>query len=113
MGITSPYWFMAPVVICNVVANLLLKTGAGKTPSVFLAGLLSWQSFFGLCVFGMAGLLYAFALRYLPLSLAQLLTASQYPLVVFAALFFLGETLDRSQIIGFILITIGIVCIIK
>jgi drug/metabolite transporter (DMT)-like permease len=104
---------MAPVVICNVAANLLLKTGAGKAPSALLAGLLSWQSFLGLCAFGMAGLLYAFALRHLPLSLAQLLTVSQYPLVVFAAMLFLGESLDRSQIIGSVLIAIGVMCIIK
>lgn len=104
-----PHWLcMLPVVAINVCASLLLKAGAGETPSPLLLGFLSLRSFCGLLCFGLGGLAYAWLLRYVPLSVAQAVLASQYIFTVLGACALLHEHVDFIQIIGFIFVGIGI-----
>lgn len=104
-----PHWlYMLPVAAINVLASLLLKIGAGDGPSPWLLGLLSIRSFAGLCCFGLGGLAYAWLLRYVPLSIAQAVLASQYIFTVLGAWLVLREPIDAVQAVGFILTGIGI-----
>jgi drug/metabolite transporter (DMT)-like permease len=111
----NPTYFalMLLVVIFTVAANIMLKLGGGDAPAVWLAGFLSWRSFFGLCIFGCAGLLYAFALRHIPLSAAQSLAAMQYVFTALGAVFILGEALTAAQVFGMFSIVVGIACVLS
>ncbi len=109
-----PYWlYMLPVVAVNVCASLLPKTGAGQSPAPLLCNFMSWLSFLGLCCFGLGGLAYAWLLRFVPLGVAQAVLASQYVFTVLGAHFLLHERMDGVQIAGFVLIGIGIACVVS
>jgi len=107
----SALLLMLPVICLNVAANVVLKVGAGMPRSPVLAGMLSWYSFVGLCLFAGAGLAYAWILRHIPLNLAQMLATLQFVLTLLASYFFLHETLTNLQIAGSLLIVAGIFCI--
>lgn len=109
-----PHWiYMLPVVAVNVCASLLLKVGAGKATAPALLNFMSWFSFLGLCCFGIGGLAYAWLLRYVPLGVAQAVLASQYVFTVLGAWLLLHEKMDGVQIAGFVLIGIGIACVVS
>ncbi len=65
------------MIFFTVLANLLLKIGAGRTSSQLLFGLLSWISVLGLIFFGCAGFVYAWLLKFLPLNIAQSFATAQ------------------------------------
>lgn len=109
----APWLYMLPAVVVNVCASLLLKVGAADAPSPLLLNFLSWRSFGGLCCFGIGGLYYAWCLRYVPLGVAQAVLAFQYVFTVLGAYLLLHEKMDGVQIFGFILIGIGIVCVVS
>jgi len=95
----------------TVVANLLLKAGASAAASSnasFLASFMNWRIIAGLACFGVAGLLYAVVLRWLPLNVAQSFAAAQFVAVILASLLFLGERITLVQSAGIFLITLGI-----
>lgn len=108
-----PSWLLLlPLIATNVCASLLLKIGAADKCAPFLLNMLSWRSFLGLCCFGIGGLGYAWVLRYVQLSVAQAVLASQYVFTVLGACFLLHESIDIFQGIGFILIGIGIILVV-
>ena len=101
---------------CTVLANLLLKTGAsasaqGNGEVGGLIALLNWRTVAGLASFGVAGLLYAVVLRWLPLNIAVSFAAAQFVAVVLASTFVLDESIAGAQWIGVVLISLGIVFI--
>lgn len=109
-----PAWlFMLPVVALNVCASLLLKLGSMDRPAPLLLGLLSWRSFFGLACFGVGGLAYAWILRYVPLGVAQAVGASQYIFTVLGAWWLLHEHIDGVQLVGFLLVGLGIALVVS
>lgn len=109
-----PSWLlMLPVVAVNVCASLLLKIGAAEKPAALLLGLMSWRSFCGLVCFGLGGLIYAFVLRHVALSVAQAVASSQYIFTVLAAYFLLHERIDSVQAGGFVLVAIGLALIVS
>ena len=109
-----PHWlFMLPVVAVNVCASLLLKVGATDRPAGLLLGLLSWRSFLGLACFGIGGLAYAWLLRYVPLGVAQAVLASQYIFTVTGAWLLLHESIDGVQLLGFLLVGLGIALVVS
>ena len=99
---------MLPVVAVNVAASLLLKMGASDEPSALLLKCLSLRSFLGLCCFGIGGLAYAWLLRYVPLSVAQAVLATQYVFTVLGAWLILREAVDPIQWLGFLLVGAGV-----
>ena len=108
-SMSIPHWlYMLPVVAINVCASLLLKIGASDHPARILLNCLSYRSFLGLCCFGLGGLAYAWLLRYVPLSVAQAVLASQYIFTVLGAWLVLRESIDPIQWLGFILTGVGI-----
>ena len=104
---TIPHWFfMLPVVAINVCANLLLKAGAMEPASPLLL------NFLGLMCFGLGGLAYAWLLRYVPLGVAQAVLSSQYIITILGAWLLFHESIDLLQMIGFILIAVGILLVV-
>lgn len=108
-----PTWlYLVPIIIINVCASLLLKIGAGCPATPWLLNFLSWRSFFGLACFGIGGLAYAWALRFVPLGVAQAVLCSQYVFTVLGAWLLLHEHIDGIQAIGFCLVGIGVVLVV-
>lgn len=103
---------MLPVAAVNVCASLLLKTGSADPPCPLFLNFLSVRSFLGLACFGLGGLAYAFLLRYVPLSTAQAVLASQYVFTVLGAWLLLHETIHPLQFAGFALIGLGIALVV-
>lgn len=109
-----PHWMlMLPVAAINVCASLLLKIGASERASPLLLNLLSPRSFCGLMCFGVGGLAYAWLLRYVSLSVAQAVLASQYIFTVGGAWLILHERIDSIQLLGFVLVGIGIALVVS
>ena len=96
---------------CCVGANLLMKLGSQDAPSPVLFGVLSWRTVFGLAAFGLGGLFYAAALRYLPLNVAQSYAAAQFIAVIIASKLVLGESVPRARWVGISMIMAGILIV--
>jgi drug/metabolite transporter (DMT)-like permease len=96
---------------CTVIANLLLKTGAAMSGTGSIADLVNWRTIAGLATFGMAGILYAIVLRWLPLNVAISFAAVQYVGVLIASSLVLREPIAAAQWFGVVLITSGILVI--
>ena len=107
----SPQTWLGFVIMISltVAANLMLKIGA-STPAAerVVFGMLGWKSVAGLALFGCAGLLYAFVLRFVPLNLAQAFAGAQYVGVILAAAFILGEPISPARWVGIACICCGI-----
>jgi len=99
------------MIACTVTANLLLKLGSGDVRSPLLLGLLSARTALGLGVFGCAGLFYSWALRFLPLNVAQSYAAAQFIAVIIASRLMLGEPIPLTRWAGIAMIALGIVVI--
>jgi drug/metabolite transporter (DMT)-like permease len=99
------------MIICTVVANLLLKTGAAMSSSGHFTALINWRVVAGLGTFGLAGILYAVVLRWLPLNVAISFAAAQYVGVLVASWLVLRESIAAPQWLGVVLIASGIVVI--
>ena len=99
------------MISCTVIANLLLKTGAAIAGTGNIAALLNWRVVAGLATFGIAGVLYAVVLRWLPLNVAISFAAAQYVGVLIASSLVLREPIALAQWCGVILITSGILVI--
>lgn len=96
------------MILFTVIANLLLKIGAGKAPSPVLFNFISWISVFGLVCFAGAGLIYSWLLKSLPLSIAQSFAAAQFVAVILASAVVLSESITAAQWLGILLIATGI-----
>ncbi|KAB0269709.1 hypothetical protein [Microvirga brassicacearum] len=96
---------------CTVIANLMMKLGAGDPASAVLLGLISWRTFIGLVIFATAAAFYAFVLKVLPLNLAQAYAAAQFVAVICAAALLLGEPITFMRWVGISLISGGIMIV--
>ncbi len=100
---------MLIIVASTIVANVLLKLGsAGDDSSRFLFRVLGWTSIAGLCFYAIAGLIYAWVLKYVPLHMAQVIVAAQFVGVILAARLILSESINAAQWGGVALIAAGI-----
>jgi drug/metabolite transporter (DMT)-like permease len=99
----------ALIVVCTICANLLLKLGASVNASerVFF-NVFGWKTVFGLCMFGIGGVLYAWILKWLPLHVAQVIAAAQFVGVILASWLVLSEQISTAQWLGITLIAAGI-----
>ena len=107
-----PYFALCAVVAGNATANLLLKVGATQDRQWFF-GILGWRSIFGIGCFGLAMLVYAWALRHVPLSQAQFVVVLQYPAVIMLAAVFLGEKVGPMQLLGLALVVLGMIIALR
>ncbi len=100
---------MGAIVACTVCANVLLKLGAAVPDSHKLFfRLLGWMSVAGLCFYAVAGLTYAWVLKWIPLHLAQAIVAAQFIGVILASWLILSEQINPMQWLGIALIAVGI-----
>ena len=95
---------------CTVLANIFLKLGA-SAPHRLIAGFIDWRVAAGIAFFGCAGILYAWLLQWVPLSVAQSFAAAQYIAVIVASAFLLSEEISPARWIGISLIAIGILVV--
>ena len=97
------------MVSCTVFANLLMKQGASVPAAQrVLFGVMGLRTFFGFCVFAMAGMIYSWVLRWMPLNVAQSFTSIQFVAVILASLVILSEPITVGRWIGIALIGAGI-----
>jgi undecaprenyl phosphate-alpha-L-ara4N flippase subunit ArnE len=97
------------MVSCTVAGNVLMKQGA-MVPAEqrVLLGLMGWRTFFGFGVFLIAGLLYSWLLRSVPLNVAQSFATIQFVSVILAAAVILAEPIPPIRWVGIAFILIGI-----
>ena len=70
-------WLMLiSAILTSLVGQTLLKLGAQA--SIFTAQLTDWRTVSGLCLYGLASLLYIFALLRIPMFVALPCTAAGY-----------------------------------
>jgi drug/metabolite transporter (DMT)-like permease len=97
------------MIACTVGANLLLKQGAAAAPAErVLFGIMGWRTFFAFCVFALAGLMYSWVLRFMPLNVAQSFASVQFVAVILASSLLLAEPISSGRWIGIALIATGI-----
>jgi drug/metabolite transporter (DMT)-like permease len=97
------------MVSCTVIGNILLKQGAMVAPSSrILFGVMGWRSAVGFAVFLMAGLLYSWLLRSVPLNVAQSFGSIQFVAVILASAVYLAEPIPPARLYGIAFIFLGI-----
>lgn len=104
-------------ILSNASASVLIKVAmtAKDTPiqlskPLSIIGNIPLVS--GVGLYGIAFVLYALALTYLPLNVAHpILTSGSIALVAIASLLFFGENLSMINVAGIILIVLGVVAL--
>jgi len=106
-----PYLGMSAVVAGNVTANIFIKLGANPGAGALRFGPFGWQTVVGIGFFGLAVLLYAWSLKYMPLHIAQLFGVVQFMGVMFAAALLFQEAITLRQWVGIALIVVGLIVV--
>lgn len=96
------------VIALNSFGNLMLKIGADAGPANGPLGLVAWQTIIGIVLFGCSVLSYAYALKFFPLHIVQLVVCVQYVAVIALAATVLGEPISMSKWFGILLIAVGL-----
>jgi undecaprenyl phosphate-alpha-L-ara4N flippase subunit ArnE len=108
MGTLAPYYAALFVGICIAAGGqLLLKTGALRGADAVLQ-FFDLFTLLGLAAYGTSAVLYIFALRKIPLTLAYPSVSLSYAVVAVAAHYLWGERIGWGQAAGFLLIMSGI-----
>jgi small multidrug resistance pump len=109
----SAWIYLIFAIFSNVCANVLIKKASLEPSENQLIVYLSPFFIFGLTLFGVNLLFYTQALRNLSMTLAYtILVGGSLLGVSIVSIFFLGESLGFGQIIGMLLVTLGIWLII-
>lgn len=106
------YVYIFSCVLCNIAANLLIKSGTYHAASPYLLGILSWRSLGGLGVFGASAVFYVLALKNGPLNLSQSIAILQYVGVLVGAHLLFGEIFSFVQVVGAIFLCLGVFLIV-
>jgi multidrug transporter EmrE-like cation transporter len=111
------YLYLALAFTLNSVANVLLKLGAERGLSLsgdlFAVAEANWQVLLGLAIFASNIIFYFLALRELPLSVAYpVMVAMGFLIVNSYALIMLHEPIAAGQLIGYLLIIIGLTLVV-
>jgi multidrug transporter EmrE-like cation transporter len=105
-------------VACSAAGQLFLKSGAQRLAGLgrlefLLAIARDMHVLSGLAAWIAATLCWLYVLRVAPLSRAYGLGSLTYVLVPLAGVYFFGEQLRRLQIVGTVLIVIGVACLLS
>ena len=101
-------------ILSNASASVLIKVAMTSTSTPIqlskpLSIICNTPLVLGFSLYGLAFILYAIALTYLPLSVAHpTLTSGSIALVAVASVIFFGEMLSAVNITGIILIILGV-----
>lgn len=97
------------MVLCTCGANLLLKIGAsGSAPNDSIIDQMNFATLGGFALFGCAFLIYAWALRVIPLNVAQAFASAQFISVIVASAWVLSEPIPFMRWVGIFTIALGI-----
>jgi drug/metabolite transporter (DMT)-like permease len=109
-----PYVSLAVVIVANVAGNVLIKIGSSvsRRDAIFF-GLFGWQTAVAIMCFASGVLLYAYALRTLPLYAAQSIVILQFVGALLAAVALFGEQITRPQWAGIAFIVFGLSLVIR
>lgn len=109
------YLFLIIAVALNAAANVLLKIGVARIGALQEAGFLAryamnWPLLSGLVLFAVNVVFYAAALARLNLSVAYpVMMAGGVTIVVAISIVFLRESLSSAQMVGLLLVVVGLV----
>ena len=111
----NTYFVLSLAIVLNAVANILMKVAMLKQEkttdiiTMITQSLLNPILFLGLLSFALALVAYCYVLSNLNLSIAYpLMTTLGFIIVILASWLFLGETITKIQIIGFVSIIAGV-----
>jgi drug/metabolite transporter (DMT)-like permease len=97
-----------------VAGNILIKMGSIVSQrNAVIFGLFGWQTAAGVMCFASGVLIYASALRTLPLYAAQSVVILQFVGALLAAVAFFEEQISQSQWVGIALIVFGLSLVIR
>jgi multidrug transporter EmrE-like cation transporter len=109
-----PYAVLSAVIISNVLGNIFMKLGSSVDASrAAIFGIFGWQTLVGISFFATGVLFYGWALKMLPLYVAQSVVVLQFVGAVLAAAVLFGELIHMRQWIGFAFIIVGLSLIIN
>jgi len=93
---------------CSAYAHLIFKSISisGWT------GLISGQGLLAFALYGLGFLLYFYALKYVPISIACQFTAVTYILICLGAMLIFHETVTSKQLIGMVGVFLGMILIL-
>lgn len=120
----NPYYLLVVgVAFLNTLANLLLKTGAGKIGTIphDLSGILSfslklvsnWFLIGGLFFFGLGFLVWVLILNKVPLGSAAPLMSLGYVFILVLSYFLFKEPITATKIVGVLVILLGVIIITR
>lgn len=101
----------------NAVANILLKAGAKNgfnlvSLNPFNILYFNWKFILGFLFFSINAIFYFLALRNMPISIAYpIMVVMSFVIINSYAFLFFGESITSLQIVGYILIVIGLVLV--
>jgi multidrug transporter EmrE-like cation transporter len=108
-----PYLLLIGVVCANIAANVLIKLGANSVAlSSGLMALVNPRVVAGIACFGVGVVLYAAALRSVPLNVAQSVAILQFAGVVLVSAILLHEVISPMRMVGIGLIGVGVIVVI-
>ena len=110
----TAYLLLAFVIASNVLGNILIKVGTeAPAKKAILLGIFGWQLVAGIACFACGVLFYAFALKLVPLYVAQSVVILQFVGILFAAAILFREAISNSQWLGIALIVAGLSLVIR
>ena len=114
------YALLAVALALNAVANILMKAGMRNAPeatdAVAMARhyLTSWPVIVGVVLFGLNVIAYTQALTKIPLSVAYpIMVSLGGMIVVLGSIYFFKESVTWIQVVGFLLIIAGVICVVR
>ena len=113
------YILLGAALVCNALANFLLKLGSSDFAALRTEGLLrgvftNYALLAGLALFACNVVFYALALSKIPLSVGYpIMTAGGLIILTTISALYLREAVGLWQIFGISLIMVGIVCVVQ
>jgi drug/metabolite transporter (DMT)-like permease len=93
---------------------VLIKIGASPhLGHAYILGQFGWQTAAGIGCFGASVLLYAWALKYIPLHVAQSVLSLQIVGAILASALLLGETITPQKWLGILVIWVGLGIVLR
>lgn len=96
-------------VIISSFSQILLKKSADVNNESFIKTYLNWRVIFAYSIFFLAMIISLISYKYIPLTFGPVLETTEYIFVALLGYFILKEKINKSKLIGLILIIAGVV----
>ena len=100
---------MLVAVFVAACSQILLKRSANKKHANLIAEYMNLLVIGAYALFGVSTIAYMYVLRYIPMSFTVILESAGYVFVAILGWLFLGEKLNKRQLLGMGLIVLGII----